>query len=117
VPKRASRAAAEPHAAAAREAAATPTRLDEDQRCADIGITVSAAHQRRGYASEAVSRILEHLLTERGLHKVCAECDARNTASAALLRRAGFEQEGLRRAHTWVKGEWTDDLLFGLLAR
>ncbi len=26
-------------------------------------------------------------------------------------------QEGHRVEHTWIKGEWTDDLLFGLLAR
>jgi aminoglycoside 6'-N-acetyltransferase len=23
----------------------------------------------------------------------------------------------LRRRHTWIKGEWTDDLLFGLLVQ
>jgi len=28
----------------------------------------------------------------------------------------GFLQEGRRRDFTWIKGEWTDDLLFGLLA-
>lgn len=46
-----------------------------------------------------------------------AECDARNTASARLLERVGFTQEGLRRSNSWFKGEWTDDLLFGLLRR
>jgi RimJ/RimL family protein N-acetyltransferase len=51
------------------------------------------------------------------VHKVSAECDARNEASARLLARVGFTREGLRREHTWLKGEWTDDLLFGLLAR
>ena len=44
-----------------------------------------------------------------------AECDARNVASARLLERVGFTREGLRRRHTWIKGEWTDDLLYGLL--
>jgi aminoglycoside 6'-N-acetyltransferase len=32
------------------------------------------------------------------------------------LERVGFRREGLRRSHTWIKGEWTDDLEFGLLA-
>ena len=51
-----------------------------------------------------------------GVRRVSAECDARNTASARLLERLGFGLEGHRRGHTWIKGEWTDDLLFGLLA-
>lgn len=90
-------------------------RLDDNLRQADIGFTLAPAHQGRGYATEAAGRLLDHLFADRGLHKVSAECDARNTASAALLRRLGFRQEGHLRAHTWIKGEWTDDLLFGLL--
>lgn len=84
---------------------------------ADLGYTFAAAHQGHGYATEAVHRILRHLFTDRGLHRVSAECDARNERSAKLLARLGFRQEGLRVQHTWIKGEWTDDLLFGLLAR
>jgi RimJ/RimL family protein N-acetyltransferase len=63
----------------------------------------------------AVAGVVDHVFTQRGLHRLSAECDARNAPSAALLRRVGFRQEGLRREHTWIKGEWTDDLLFGLL--
>jgi aminoglycoside 6'-N-acetyltransferase len=51
------------------------------------------------------------------VRRVSAECDARNAASARLLARLGFRAEGRRVEHTWIKGEWTDDLLFGLLAR
>jgi RimJ/RimL family protein N-acetyltransferase len=83
---------------------------------AEIGYTIAAAYQRRGYATEAVHGVLEHLFSERGLHRVSAECDGRNLPSARLLERVGFRPEGCRRAHTWIKGEWTDDLLFGLLA-
>jgi aminoglycoside 6'-N-acetyltransferase len=47
---------------------------------------------------------------------VSAECDARNTASAALLHKVDFIQKRLHPRYTWIKGEWTDDLLFGILA-
>jgi len=83
---------------------------------AEIGFTLATRHQGHGYATEAVRRIVEHLFTDRGLHRISAECDARNDASARLLQRVGFQREGLLRANTWIKGEWTDDLLFGLLA-
>jgi len=88
----------------------------ENRMQATIGFTLAPAYHGQGYATEAVRGILDHLFRVRGLHKVSAECDARNTASARLLTRVGFTQEGHLRSHTWIKNEWTDDLLFGLLA-
>jgi aminoglycoside 6'-N-acetyltransferase len=73
--------------------------------------------QGHGYMTEALRALLDHLFRTQGLHRVSAECDARNLRSVALLERLGFVREGLRTANTWIKGEWTDDLLFGLLAR
>ncbi len=90
--------------------------LHENLMQAEIGFTLCAEYQGLGYGREAVTRLLDHLFADRGLHKVSAECDARNAASARLLTRVGFLREGLRRSHTWIKGEWTDDLEFGLLA-
>lgn len=89
--------------------------LHENRMQAEIGFTIATAYQGQGYATEALRRVLDHLFGERGLRRVSAECDARNLASARLLTRLGFRQEGHRIAHTWLKGEWTDDLLFGLL--
>ncbi|MEV6316809.1 GNAT family protein [Streptomyces sp. NPDC051776] len=90
--------------------------LHENRMQAEIGFTIAPDRQGRGYATEAVGAMLRELFDERGLHRVSAECDARNTASARLLERMGFQREGRRPEFTWLKGEWTDDLLFGLLA-
>ena len=69
-----------------------------------------------GMATEAVSAVLDRLFRLQGLHKVTGECDARNKPSAALLERLGFTREGCLRQQTFIKGEWTDDLIYGLLA-
>ena len=66
-------------------------------------------------ATEAVRTVIDYLFG-KGLHRISAECDARNERSARLLERAGFRREGYRPAYTWLKGEWTDDILYGLLA-
>ncbi|WP_433009150.1 GNAT family N-acetyltransferase [Kribbella sp. CA-294648] len=84
---------------------------------ADLGFTLAPAYQGKGYATEAVGALLEQLFTERELHRVSAECDARNVTSARLLQRLGFRPEGFRPEYSWFKNEWTDDLLFGLLRR
>jgi aminoglycoside 6'-N-acetyltransferase len=91
--------------------------LAENRMQADLGFSLAADRQGRGYAAEAVRAVLGDLFERRGLLRVSAECDARNLRSARLLERVGFELEGRRPEYTWIKGEWTDDLLFGLLAR
>jgi RimJ/RimL family protein N-acetyltransferase len=90
--------------------------LHDNRMQAEIGFSLAVAHQRRGYATEAVRGVLDRLFRLQGMHKVTAECDARNTASAALMERVGFTREGHLRQQTFVKGEWTDDLIYGLLA-
>jgi RimJ/RimL family protein N-acetyltransferase len=91
--------------------------LHDNLMQADIGFTFGLPYQGYGYATEAVRCLLAHLFRECGVRRVSAECDSRNVRSARLLQRLGFKQEGHLRANTWIKGEWTDDLLFGLLAQ
>ncbi|MCG7210618.1 GNAT family N-acetyltransferase [Streptomyces arenae] len=91
-------------------------RRAEDGRQAELGFTFDPAFQGRGYATEAVTRVARSLLLEKGLHRLSANCDSRNVPSARLLERVGFRREGHLRQSTWMKGEWTDDLLYGLLA-
>ncbi|MFC7530687.1 GNAT family N-acetyltransferase [Actinoplanes sp. GCM10030250] len=91
-------------------------RLHDNLRQAEIGFTLDPAYQRKGFATEAVSAVLDRLFRRQGLHKVTGECDARNKPSAALLERLGFTREGHLRQQTFIKGEWTDDLLYGLLS-
>jgi RimJ/RimL family protein N-acetyltransferase len=85
-------------------------------RAAEVGYLFDPAHHGRGLATEATDALLWIAFQHVGYHRVYGRLDARNAASARLLERLGFTREGLRRSHTWIKGEWTDDLLYGLLA-
>lgn len=87
----------------------------DEPRQAELGFTFAAAWHGRGYATEAVRRLLDYLFLDRAKHRVVASCDDRNVRSAALLRRVGMRREGLRLHSTWSKGEWTNDELFALL--
>ena len=87
----------------------------DDPRQAEIGFTFAPASQGRGYATEAVRRLLDYLFLERGKHRVTAACDDRNVRSAALLRRVGMRREGLTVESVWSKGEWTNDELYAVL--
>lgn len=90
--------------------------LHTNRMQAVIGFTIATEYQGCGYASEALRRMLQYLFVDRGLQRVSAECDARNLPCIRLLDRLRFRREGYRVANTWLKGEWTDDVLFGMLA-
>jgi RimJ/RimL family protein N-acetyltransferase len=89
--------------------------LAEDSQQAEIGYTIAPAHQGRGYATEAVRTLLGYLFGARGKHRVIAYCDPRNVASERVMLRLGMRHEGHMVESTWMKGEWTDDLVYALL--
>lgn len=91
--------------------------LKDESRQAEIGFTLAAAYQGQGYASEAVRRLLAYLFTELNLHRVRANCDPLNMASAHLLKSVGFRHEGHFVESLWFKGAWADEAWYGLLGR
>ena len=88
----------------------------DDGRQAQVGFTLAPAYRGRGFAAEALARVVDHLLRTEARRLVHAECDARNVRSARLLERVGFRREGHLVRSTWFKGEWTDELLYAVLA-
>jgi RimJ/RimL family protein N-acetyltransferase len=50
------------------------------------------------------------------LHRIIGRCDARNDASAGLMRRLGMRQEAHFVQNELFKGEWGDELVFAMLA-
>ena len=51
-----------------------------------------------------------------GMHRIQAQVESRNQASARLCERLGMQQEAHLRRNWLIKGEWTDTLVYGLLA-
>lgn len=87
-----------------------------DPRLARVGITLAADAQGRGVGTEALTALLGYLFDDRGKHRVSAECDARNVASAKLLERVGMRREAHHVRSSWWKGEWTDEYVYAVLA-
>ncbi len=87
----------------------------EDARLAEIGFTLAPAHQGRGYATEAVRAVLDHLFAAREAHRVSAVVDARNAPSVALLERVGMRREAHFVRAAWFKGEWADEYVYAVL--
>lgn len=85
-----------------------------EHRQGELGFAFSAAHQGRGYAAEAATAMLRLGFDQLGLHRITAVCVEENDASARLLRRLGFDQEGRFVDDVFFKGAWTTRLVFAL---
>lgn len=70
----------------------------------------------RGLATEATAAVLALGFERYGMHRVVAQMDARNDASARLCERIGMVREGGSRRDWWSKGEWTDSIVYAALA-
>jgi RimJ/RimL family protein N-acetyltransferase len=91
-------------------------RVDEHEPSrAEIGSTLAREYQGRGFASEAVSRLLDYAFGALGLHRVVAIADCRNAPSVALLERVGMRREGRFLENVWFKGGWADEYLHAVL--
>ena len=69
-----------------------------------------------GLASNAALKLLDFGFNALRMHRIYATCDPRNTGSARVLQKIGMKEEGRIREDLWIKTEWRDSLLFGLLA-
>jgi [ribosomal protein S5]-alanine N-acetyltransferase len=83
---------------------------------ATLGYWIGAPFARQGYMGEAMNAALALSFGKLGLRRLEAACLARNTASIALLERAGFQREGLARQYLKINGVWEDHLLYARLA-
>jgi RimJ/RimL family protein N-acetyltransferase len=82
----------------------------------ELGYVFDPAFGAQGYATEAASAVLALAFEQLGLHRIIARLDARNQASAKLAARLGFRQEAHLVSNELFKGEWSDELVYALLA-
>ena len=87
----------------------------EASRRAQIGYCLGRPYWGAGYMQEALGALLDHAFSFLGLHRLEADIDPRNSASATLLERLGFTREGFLRERWIVGGEVSDTALYGLL--
>jgi [ribosomal protein S5]-alanine N-acetyltransferase len=77
-----------------------------------VGYWIGEPHARQGFMTDALEAAVLHAFTGLALHRVEAACLPSNAASIALLKRGGFQLEGLARDYLKIAGTWQDHLLF-----
>lgn len=88
----------------------------QQHRRGEIGFWLMPEHQGKGYISEALPVIIEHGFSALGLHRITAEVETDNAASAKVLVKGGFVHEGTLRECEWKDGRVISLDVFAKLA-
>lgn len=89
--------------------------VDLKAQCGELGYELHPDYGRRGMMSEAVAAVVAFGFNELGLHRIEANTFAKNASSTRLLEKLGFTLEGNLRQRVYFRGEYLDQLYYGLL--
>jgi ribosomal-protein-alanine N-acetyltransferase len=81
-----------------------------------LGYHIGAPFAAQGYMGEAIEILLRHAFQNLKLHRIEANVQPHNTASIALLKRAGFTKEGYSPRYLKICGRWRDHERWAIIA-
>lgn len=87
-------------------------------RHATIDLFLDPVLHGQGIGTEAVRRLVRHLIDDRGHHRITIDPGTENTAAIRSYEKVGFRPVGVMRCYERPTGseEWRDGLLMELLA-
>lgn len=89
---------------------------DRYHRRAEIGYDLAQSHWGRGIGTEAVGATVHFGFEQLQAHRLEAYTIIDNSASVQLLKKLGFQLEGVRREYSWEDdGAFHGSGVFGLL--
>lgn len=92
-------------------------RWEQASARAELGYVLGRAHWGRGVMREALTALIDFAFDALQLNRLEAEVNPANMPSLVLLKRLGFQQEGLLRERWAAKGQTYDVIVHGLLRR
>ncbi|SDR90593.1 ribosomal-protein-alanine N-acetyltransferase [Paenibacillaceae bacterium GAS479] len=76
----------------------------------NLGYRLDKGLLGKGYMPEAVQAIVKHGFDNLGLHRIEANIIPRNAASLSVIRKLGFQEEGLAKRYLKINGKWEDHI-------
>jgi diamine N-acetyltransferase len=89
--------------------------FDPHHKRAGIGILIDEDYRKRGFATEALSLLIDYCFKTLDLHQVYCNIEQDNTQSTHLFIKAGFTNSGLKKEWLFREGKWNDVLTFQLI--
>ncbi len=90
---------------------------NRDHRRGEISYDLNKNYWGQGIMSEAIKAILGFAFSQMELHRVEATVTPTNKASINVLKKAGFQKEGILREQKLLHGKFEDAIIMSLLQR
>lgn len=81
-----------------------------------LGYYVFAGYERQGYMRAGLRAVVRYAFDSLKLHRLEANIQPGNSASAALVRSCGFRKEGYSPRYLKIGGRWRDHERWAILA-
>ncbi|MFJ7666318.1 GNAT family N-acetyltransferase [Lysinibacillus sp. NPDC097195] len=81
---------------------------------AEIGYELHPDYWRKGYAKEAITEVLSFGFSNLALHRIGAIVFIDNEGSNQLLRKLGFQEEGILKDYMYQQGKAYDTYVYAL---
>ena len=81
-------------------------------RGAHIGYWIDRNFANRGFTTQAVKLVTSFGFAQLGLHRIEINVRPENAASCRVAEKAGYVEEGQRKAFLHIDGAWRDHICF-----
>ncbi len=80
-----------------------------------VGCKLDKDYLQKGIMTEALTRAIQQLFAQEGLHRIEANIMPSNTASIRLFEKLGFQREGYSPNYLHINGQWEGHYRYTLL--
>lgn len=88
------------------------TLIRDPHQMANLGYFIFNQYRGKGYATEAVRRLVKTGFRDLKFHRIEAVIDLDNKASIALAKAAGLYKEGIKKHYWFQNNRWEDQVVF-----
>ncbi len=90
--------------------------LDSVNRACELQIEIGdKQHQGQGFGRNAVRLLLEYAFVHGNMNRIWLRTHSLNERAMRCYLACGFVKEGRLRQHIWLKGNYVDIVLMGVL--
>ena len=91
-------------------------RFDFDNHVGEIGYSIARSFWGKGLTTEGARAVMNAAFsTYADLNRIRAMADERNTGSLRVMEKLGMFREGILRQNRFVRGEFINEVWFGVL--
>jgi len=90
--------------------------INQTNKSAEMAIVMgNTDYWRMGYATEALSILIDHGFKKMNMHRIWTGTAATNIGMQRVAQKLGFKKEGELKSGVWLNGKYENVISYGLL--